>query len=159
WLIVWSIFRLADVWTQQGVRAVRDQVAGQPLSSSARGYLLDGARLFAAIDALRREHRIGPLSQMDREEERALPILRQQLGESAFSQAWAEGQAMDFEQTVEYALAITRDAASMSPTETGAAPAPPDPQLALLTPREREITTLVARGLANREIAAQLVLA
>jgi len=87
-----------------------------------------------------------------------LPTLRQHLGEPTFSQAWAEGQAMSFERIVEYALAITHDAVPMSPIETGGTSIPlSDPDLALLTPRELEIAALVARGLANRQIATQLV--
>jgi len=35
-------------------------------------------------------------------------------------------------------------------------PLPPDPQIALLSRREREVLTLVAQGYPNRAIAAQL---
>ncbi|HZO25026.1 MAG TPA: LuxR C-terminal-related transcriptional regulator [Chloroflexota bacterium] len=155
-LIVWSCFRLAQVRTEQGVR---DQAGGQPLPSRARGYLLDATRLFSAIDAFRHQHRLGPLHNMDRELDRALPMLRHGLGEQEFAQAWAEGQTMTFEQIVTYALEITRDAAPAEPMQGAEAGAPPpDPHLAQLTPREREIAVLIARGRSNRQIAAELTL-
>jgi non-specific serine/threonine protein kinase len=97
---------------------------------------------------------------MDRELSHLLPTLRQQLGPPTFEQAWAEGQAMTFEQMVEYALEITGDAPPADPVRHAEVPgSAQDPELALLTPRELEITALVARGLANRQIAAELTLA
>jgi len=43
--------------------------------------------------------------------ERTAAAVRSQLGESAFEEAWAEGQAMTFEQAVAYALEEGNDTA------------------------------------------------
>ena len=65
---------------------------------------------------------------------------------------------MSLAEVVEYALAIT------APAEPIAFDAPPvplvngDPEVARLTPREREVATLITQGRTNREIAEALVL-
>jgi len=152
-----SSFRLAQVRTEQGVR---DQVSGQPLPARASEHLQDATRLFSAVDAARQQLRLGPLNGMDRALDGLLPIVRQHLDELTFAQTWAEGQAMTFEQMVEYALEITRGAPPTAQRQASETVAPPrNPDLALLTPREREIVILVARGLGNRQIAEHLVVA
>jgi len=158
YLIIWSCFRLAQTRARQGDLLVGDRVASPVTSSGARAPFQDAVRLLSAVAALRLQHQLSPIPQMDLEYDRALPILRQHLGAPSFERAWGEGQTMSFEPLVEYALEIARDAAPASPTKAGeASTTPPDPDLALLTPREREIATLVARGLANRQIAVELV--
>jgi len=156
-LSMWSFFRLAGVRTLQGSRAMNCPVGDQPLHPSARECFLEAARLLAAVDMLLRVFGLGPNVQMKPGYDRALPVLRQHLGDSLFERAWTEGQAMTFEQVVVYALTITQDEVpTVSAQDSETAPLAPDPELARLTRREREIASLAARGLANPQIAAEL---
>jgi DNA-binding NarL/FixJ family response regulator len=92
--------------------------------------------------------------------------VRAELGEEAFARAWTDGQALPLEQAIAYAL------------EAGSRVPGPESQLVLadagrgtpearsdtrdaassLTPREREVAALIARGHTNNEIAEALVL-
>ena len=63
---------------------------------------------------------------------------------------------MSLEQSVEYALASVEPPPPPSPADTPAADARPAPDP--LTRRQREVAALIARGLTNQQIAAELVI-
>jgi predicted ATPase/DNA-binding SARP family transcriptional activator/DNA-binding CsgD family transcriptional regulator len=78
--------------------------------------------------------------------------VRDQLDDEAWEKAWSEGQAMDMDEAIEYALSEEEDGPSrpLAPEQrAGEEPA-------ALTRREEEVAALVARGLTNRQVAAEL---
>lgn len=84
------------------------------------------------------------------EHERNVAFVRAQLGEVAFEAAWAEGQAMTFDQAVAYAQTVFD-------------PSQPDQDIHSfsagdLTRREREVALCIADGKSNRMIAEELVI-
>ena len=83
--------------------------------------------------------------------ERHLSGARASLGPPGASVAWTEGQSLPSAQAVAQALAF------LEASEPGAHEPPPI-RTGPLTPREREVAALVAGGLSNRAIAAQLVI-
>jgi non-specific serine/threonine protein kinase len=90
--------------------------------------------------------------------------VRVTLGEEAFAAAWAEGCAMPFEDAVAAALGAEQERPSPEPVRR------PEPVRSMrssgrsvahtngLTRREQEVTALLARGMTNREIAAELTI-
>ena len=72
------------------------------------------------------------------------------IGVEAYGAAHGQGQRMTVDEVFAYAL-------DEGPREHQDA-TPTDPDEQLLTPREREIATLVAEGLTNRQIASRLTI-
>jgi len=122
-----------------------------------RGEPARAARLWGAAEALREA--IGlPLADFDHSHydyENRLAVARAQLNEATWEAAWAEGKAMKPEEAVEYALSDEELAPSIVPPSKQPPASKPTSEL---TRREREVAVLVASGLTNRQVAAELVL-
>ncbi|HEV7663120.1 MAG TPA: LuxR C-terminal-related transcriptional regulator [Chloroflexota bacterium] len=107
----------------------------------------------AGACAALREHLGTPLSTAARSslDERLAPAW-QTLRRQDAERAWQEGRALSVEQAVSLALQpVIQGHTEPAPAATI------NPSVGLLTPREREVAALVARGLTNRQIAVALV--
>jgi DNA-binding NarL/FixJ family response regulator len=106
--------------------------------------------LIAAASALRTAAGLPPLPA-----ERTQPQLElgRSRGQEAFGQLWQQGQGLTADAAVSLALHSARPAGP-APQPSGTAPSQPS----TLTPREREIATLIASGYSNRAIAGELVI-
>ncbi len=138
-----------DLGNSQGIA---ECLAGLGGTVAAAGRPDRAARIFAASGALLGQIGV-PLAPADEAAmDRDMAATRRRLGEPGWESAWAAGHVLSWEQAVELALADDSDSTGGRPT---AAPAPGP----ALSRREREVTALIARGLSNREISAELVIA
>ena len=113
---------------------------------AATGRPAEAITMWAARAALARKH--GFIDPPSEEGRRAEPLdqARHTLGEARARAAEDRGAAMNMAAAAEYALTLS--AHGPQP------PAPPGP--ARLSPRERELVTLVAQGITDAQIAAKL---
>ena len=112
------------------------------------------ARLLAATEAVWAAFDSVPWPASCADHERAVSAVRSALGEAAFAAAFEQGQAMTLEAAVEDALSR----ADALPDAAPVGESPADRELSLLTPREREVAALVARGLTDGQLAEVLVI-
>jgi DNA-binding NarL/FixJ family response regulator len=94
--------------------------------------------------------------------EQTIAEVRGHLGETAFASLQAAARAMSLEQIVELGRTAVGDAGDVSvdaETDEGAVLPGTEPRADPLTRREGEVAALVARGLTDRQIAVELVIA
>jgi DNA-binding CsgD family transcriptional regulator len=133
---------------------VIETLEGMASLAGAMGKATRAARLWAAAEAARQATGIIAFSPGELAlHEPHLALASSQLGDEAWQEALDQGRAMSLEEAVEYALSKEADQPVATIAQDPLAYAEPRDEL---TPREREVVVLVARGLTNRQVSIEL---
>jgi predicted ATPase/DNA-binding CsgD family transcriptional regulator len=114
--------------------------------AGAQGHYVEAVRLAGASAALREAWETPLIPLMEEVLEEGLAAAKEALGPAGYAEAWAAGQALTSQEALATALALP--VANVEPRATDQ-----------LSPTEREVLRLLARGRTTREIAAELVIA
>ena len=142
---------LSQEWGDK--KKIAEGLEGLACAATPNGDYARVARLFGAAETLHETlgHHQQPAARALREP--YLAAARSRLEGAEWEAAFAAGKAMTTEEAIEYALSGEGATASMA----SVAEEPSDDEAtAVLTRREREVATLVARGLTNRQIGEEL---
>jgi len=143
WVESLSIFQVVNDWF-----GIIWSLVGLSLVAAARRQDDRTLRLAGAADRLSREYSLTMWSFRAQQLEAACQQARDRLGAKGRGEAaWKEGQALTTSEALEYALDGQRPAAEAL-TDGG-----------VLSRREREVVTMVAAGMTNKQIAQRLFIA
>jgi predicted ATPase/DNA-binding CsgD family transcriptional regulator len=139
----------AELGDRRIIALALDGVAGLAV---ARGQPGRAARLMGAAVAMRKADGLPVEPAFQDAHERAASAARAALGEDAFAANWAAGAALALPAAVAEAMSVM----ASEPVSAPEAPMPDQAERLGLTPREREVLRLLAKGATDREIAAAL---
>ena len=123
---------------------------------AATGRPAEAVTVWAAMSALSGPWPLRPWPRNLAAREKLLRKARQLLGPAGTRAAEKRGAAMSLATAAEYALMLAAAQPPAGPSRGAAADRRPAPGLPKLSPRERELVTLVAQGRTDAQIAAQL---
>ena len=143
-------------------------VSNLAIVAQRQGAWTRAARLIGATESIRETLGTSPLSLSPGERatyEESIALVRAELGESELSRLQAAGRAMTFEGSLELARSEAdeptpsgNDPARAASPAIAATPGATRGRVGPLTRRETEVAALAARGLTDRQIAADLVI-
>jgi predicted ATPase/DNA-binding CsgD family transcriptional regulator len=139
-------------------------VSNLAIVAQRQGAFARAARLTGAMEAIRETLGSSPLSLSPGERahyDEAISRVRVALGDDRFATLQAAGRALSFEESLALVRAEPDEADGRATVAPAVAPTltAPGGRIGPLTRRESEVAVLAARGLTDRQIAAELVIA